>query len=58
MRVIEKIVQTPNIDAFAREGVRFTNAFAQASVCSQSRCSMVSEASFLRIITDLVNAAK
>lgn len=42
-----QIVQTPNIDAFAREGVRFTNAFAQASVCSQSRCSMVREASLL-----------
>lgn len=35
-----QLIQTPNIDAFAREGVRFTNAFAQASVCSQSRCSM------------------
>ncbi|KAK6207064.1 hypothetical protein LQW54_007492 [Pestalotiopsis sp. IQ-011] len=34
------IVQTPNIDAFARQGVRFTNTFAQASVCSQSRTAM------------------
>ncbi|KAI3390656.1 hypothetical protein diail_8978 [Diaporthe ilicicola] len=34
------IVKTPNIDSFAKEGTRFTNAFSQASVCSQSRCSM------------------
>ncbi|GME37639.1 putative sulfatase [Neofusicoccum parvum] len=35
-----KIVKTPNIDAFAARGTRFTNCFVQASVCSQSRCSM------------------
>lgn len=33
-------VHTRNIDAFARRGTRFTNCFTQASVCSQSRCSM------------------
>lgn len=33
-------VRTPNIDAFARGGTLFTNCFTQASVCSQSRCSM------------------
>ncbi|KAL4965077.1 alkaline-phosphatase-like protein [Aspergillus stella-maris] len=33
-------VQTPNIDAFRRRGTLFTNCFTQASVCSQSRCSM------------------
>ncbi|KAK6844388.1 alkaline-phosphatase-like protein [Apiospora arundinis] len=33
-------VQTPHIDAFARRGTLFTNCFTQASVCSQSRCSM------------------
>ncbi len=33
-------VRTPNIDAFRRRGTLFTNCFTQASVCSQSRCSM------------------
>lgn len=33
-------VRTPNIDAFRRRGALFTNCFTQASVCSQSRCSM------------------
>ena len=33
-------IKTPNIDAFAARGCRFTNCFTQASVCSQSRCSM------------------
>lgn len=32
--------KTPNIDAFAAEGVKFTICFAQASTCSQSRNSM------------------
>ncbi|CAI0650765.1 unnamed protein product, partial [Colletotrichum noveboracense] len=35
-----KIVKTPHIDSFAAEGTRFTNCFVQASVCTQSRCSM------------------
>jgi arylsulfatase A-like enzyme len=34
------IIRTPNIDAFAKRGTLFTNCFVQASVCSQSRCSM------------------
>src|SRR6478735_4113886 len=33
-------IKTPNIDAFAAKGSLFTNCFTQASVCSQSRCSM------------------
>ncbi|RBR26091.1 uncharacterized protein FIESC28_01119 [Fusarium coffeatum] len=33
-------IKTPNIDAFAARGSIFTNCFTQASVCSQSRCSM------------------
>jgi arylsulfatase A-like enzyme len=34
------VVHTPNIDALASRGVRFSNAFSQHSVCSQSRISM------------------
>lgn len=33
-------MQTPNLDRFASMGTRFTNCFTQASVCSQSRCSI------------------
>jgi arylsulfatase A-like enzyme len=33
-------IKTPNIDSFAAKGSLFTNCFTQASVCSQSRCSM------------------
>ncbi|KAL4945412.1 hypothetical protein BDV06DRAFT_231016 [Aspergillus oleicola] len=33
-------VRTPGIDAFRRRAILFTNCFTQASVCSQSRCSM------------------
>jgi arylsulfatase A-like enzyme len=32
---------TPNIDALAERGVRFTNAYAQHSVCSPSRVSFL-----------------
>ena len=34
-------VPTPNIDALASRGTRFTNAFAQNPVCSPSRASMM-----------------
>ncbi|KAE8356934.1 alkaline-phosphatase-like protein [Aspergillus coremiiformis] len=36
----ESILKTPNIASFASRGTLFTNCFLQASVCSQSRCSM------------------
>jgi arylsulfatase A-like enzyme len=32
---------TPNIDRLAREGVRFTQAYAGATVCAPSRCSLM-----------------
>ncbi|KAL6232587.1 alkaline-phosphatase-like protein [Aspergillus navahoensis] len=33
-------IKTPSIDSFRHRATLFTNCFAQASVCSQSRCSM------------------
>lgn len=35
-----KVIKTPNLDAFAKKSATFTNCFAQASVCAQSRCSI------------------
>jgi arylsulfatase A-like enzyme len=37
----EPLVQTPNIDRLAREGVRFTNAHTTAAVCSPSRSALI-----------------
>jgi arylsulfatase A-like enzyme len=34
-------VKTPNIDRLAAEGLRFTNAYAGATVCAPSRCSLM-----------------
>ena len=34
--------ETPNIDALARAGARFTQAYAAAPVCSPTRASLMS----------------
>jgi arylsulfatase A len=34
-------LQTPNIDEFARQGMRFTNALAGAPVCGPTRCVLM-----------------
>jgi arylsulfatase A-like enzyme len=34
------IIQTPNMDALAADGVRFTNAFVTTSICASSRASI------------------
>ncbi len=38
----EPLVRTPNIDRFASQGTRFTNAFCTAPVCSASRSALMS----------------
>ena len=35
------LVQTPNVDRLAEEGVRFTNAFVTGPVCSASRSAVI-----------------
>ncbi|MES2692324.1 MAG: arylsulfatase [Verrucomicrobiota bacterium] len=37
----QKILQTPNIDKIAAEGMRFTQAYAGATVCAPSRCTLM-----------------
>lgn len=38
---LNKIVQTPNIDAFAKKSLIFTKAFVSVSSCSPSRASIL-----------------
>ena len=36
-----KIVNTPNINRLAQEGVKYTNAYATVGVCAPSRFSII-----------------
>ncbi|MDF1739655.1 MAG: sulfatase [Verrucomicrobiales bacterium] len=47
--------KTPNIDAFAKSGVQFTNGYAAASVCSPTRASILTGRHPVRVnITDWI----
>jgi arylsulfatase A-like enzyme len=37
----QKKIRTPNIDRLAKEGVRFTQAYAGSTVCAPSRCALM-----------------
>jgi uncharacterized sulfatase len=37
----QKLIETPNIDRLAREGMRFTNFYAGSTVCAPSRCVLM-----------------
>lgn len=37
----QKLIQTPNIDRLAAEGVRFTQAYAGTTVCAPARCALM-----------------
>jgi arylsulfatase A-like enzyme len=37
----QKIIQTPNLDGMAREGLRFTQFYAGSTVCAPSRCVLM-----------------
>lgn len=34
-------IKTPNLDAFAREGIRFTQCYSSSTVCAPSRCCLM-----------------
>jgi N-sulfoglucosamine sulfohydrolase len=37
----ETKIQTPHLDALAKDGVRYTNAYTVAGVCAPSRCGII-----------------
>ncbi|HYO81930.1 MAG TPA: arylsulfatase [Bryobacteraceae bacterium] len=37
----QKLIRTPNIDALAADGVRFTQVYAGSTVCAPSRCALM-----------------
>lgn len=37
----QKLIRTPHIDQLAAQGMKFTNAYAGATVCAPSRCALM-----------------
>jgi len=37
----QQVIQTPSLDRMAREGIRFTDAYAGSTVCAPSRCTLM-----------------
>ncbi|MCB9784005.1 MAG: arylsulfatase [Candidatus Omnitrophica bacterium] len=37
----QKVIQTPNIDRLAEQGMRFTDCYAGSTVCAPSRCCLM-----------------
>ncbi|HUS80253.1 MAG TPA: arylsulfatase [Armatimonadota bacterium] len=37
----QQVIQTPRLDRMAREGIRFTDAYAGSTVCAPSRCCLM-----------------
>ena len=37
----QRLIETPNIDALAAEGIRFTQCYAGSTVCAPSRCALM-----------------
>ncbi len=37
----QKLIQTPNLDRLAAEGMRFTSCYAGSTVCAPSRCTLM-----------------
>src|SRR5690242_15286403 len=37
----QQIIKTPNIDALAQQGLRFTQFYAGSPVCAPSRCTLM-----------------
>jgi arylsulfatase A-like enzyme len=37
----QKLIQTPNLDRLASEGIRFTSTYAGSTVCAPSRCALM-----------------
>src|SRR6185436_6594291 len=37
----QKKIKTPNLDQLAKDGIRFTDAYAGSTVCAPSRCALM-----------------
>ena len=50
--------ETPHLDGFAREGLRFTNGYCPAPICSASRAAVLTGQSPARLHFEFVSKAK